>query len=229
MKINRSKLIQILFLFLLILIEVLVASAIFSQRQHIGIDKALIMASWMCTIVLPILLISWHRLSREMLCPYIIFLLVLYVFTCGQGLGWALGFDMGSKDLWNRVDHGLNRTILLEGLLFSIICITTFHFGAVIAYTGRVSHKVCLNSENVTNAYRKLGKLMVIIAVPAFMAKSVINLLAVNSGGYRNYYEVNSNLGVIRSVINVLSNWYSPCMLILLIAYRDNKNIAISF
>ena len=223
MKIKRSKLIQLLFLSLLILLEILVASFLCFQKQGINVDESLIFASWMCTIVFPLLVISWYKLSHEIICPYTIFLLVLFVFACGQGVGWSLGFDMGSRDLWNRVDHGLNRTILLKGLLYSIISITAFHFGAVIAYTGRVSNKAQLNAESVVCAYKRLGKLMGIIAVPAFMAKSAINLLAVNSGGYGNYYDVNASMGTVGTILGIIANWYSPCMLILLIAYRDNK------
>lgn len=225
MIIRNSKFVQLITLLIVLLAEFIAVNFIHAYERSVGSGEALIAASWMCVVVFSALIISWYRLTRELLCPYVIFLSVLFIFTCGQSLGWAFHLDMGSADLWYRVDHGLNHSLLLDGLVYSILGVTMFHIGAVLAYSERATIKPGFDSQNITRACRSLGKLMLVIAVPAFLSMAVMNLTAVSGEGYGGYYEAKSKLGAIGRILNILSTWYLPSLLILLVAYRDNRKL----
>ena len=188
-------------------------------------EKKLATISIVCVISLIVEVIIWKKYTGEFFSPYMVFFLVLYIFTCGQSIGWATGLDMGKKDLWSRVDHGLDRHLLTSGLCYSMLAVSCFHFGAVIRYSGtspRKKKKVW-SAECVENTYRKLGRLLLLIAIPAFAAKALQDVMAVSSGGYKEYYVVNDSRSAVMSIMSLLAGYYQPCLLLLLIGNRSNE------
>ena len=136
-------------------------------------DITLVFISRLCVISFIIEIVLWTKLTGEMFSPYMIFFLVLFVFSCGQSIGWATGMEIG-KDLWSRVDHGLNRRLLTTGLCYSMMAVSCFHLGAIIKYSDnlKASRKQVWDSEIVIKVYQNLGKLFLLLVIPAFIAKA---------------------------------------------------------
>lgn len=195
----------------------------FENQNAMSNGDALVWISIVSDIAFLIHLLTWKKLTGEFLTPYIIFLTVLFVFTCGQGIGWATGLDMGSKDMWDRVDHGITKAVLAQGLSYSMLGITAFQIGAILGKKVNSSRASKWNETEVLTAFRKIGKLMLIVCIPSFAAIMAQNLMAVANGGYAAYYVANQSRSVIMRLLSIFADFYQPCLLVLLIAYKENK------
>ena len=225
MTVRYAKFKSALFLFLLIIIEITVSELLTSNSFRIEVAGALKIASAVCLLSFVLNFIVWKKLSNELLSPYTVFLSVLFVFCCGQCIGWLFGLDMGSKDMWNRIDHGITKQLLLQGLLYSTVGITCFNLGAIIGtncdcyYNGARRWTV----EETTNAFTRMSKLLLIIAVPAFVANTYISVNTVIQSGYASIYAFQQTSSILMRVLDILANYYQPCLLLLLIAYRQER------
>lgn len=224
--ISLKKLESIMIMILLLMIEWLVIKPYIDGAVQ-NPDLALKKVSILCVISVIVEVILWWRLSNECFSPYIVFFIVLFIFTCGQSIGWATGLDMGGKDMWYRVDHGTNLSLLTKGLSYSMMGVTSFHLGAVFYFDNIKNHqkKNDWSAEYVTQIYRSLGKLLLCIVVPAFFAKTAFDVLAVMDGGYNGFYSANKTRSTLMSVVSILSDYYQPCLLVLFIGNRNNKLI----
>ena len=224
MKIPKRKFYNIAIIAVLLIIEVVITGVLNTSKGIVGIDESLRALSLLCVIAYILCIYSWHKQTKELLCPYIVFFSSMFFFCCGQCFGWAFHFDMGSKDMWARVDNGINREILFAGVKYSIIGFTTFHLGALIAEGKETfSQRQIWKEEQVLNAYRSLGKVLIIICVPAFIAITIQDVYAVYTNGYLGYYAVRQQSSAIMRILNMVAEYYQPCLLLLLIAFKDKK------
>lgn len=222
--IRKKKLVSICISLLLLLINLLIVTYYHNNAQTIGVGKSLRIVSGVSIILYLICVYTWYYQTKELLCPYIVFFTVMYLFCCGECIGWFSGLDLGSKDMWPRNDHGINHSVLLNGVCYTIICINCFHIGALIMENGtNIRNRKLWDSANVISCFRSMGKILLIIAIPAFIATMAQDVLSVKMGGYGNYYESRMARTAIFRIFSILSNYYQPCMLLLLIAYRDKK------
>lgn len=217
--------------FLLILIGAQFAVSAYSTG--INVDRLLTAASTFTWISFLIEIALWRKISGEWFSPYTVFYLVLFLFCCGQSVGWSLGLDMGEQDmLYHGYSFMNNKTldplILLKGMCFSCLGKSCFHLGALIFYRDDLYLKNARRyaPSDVIATYRKLGKLMLFIVVPAFIVQSLRLMLAVQRGGYLAYYdEVGRDASKVVILMDYISNLYLPSLLILLIGYRDSASL----
>ena len=195
-----------------------------ASSENTLVDRRLVMIAIVCFISFILELLIWRWMTGELFSPYFVFFLVLFIFSCGQSIGWATGLDIGDKDLWNRVDHGLNHSLLTTGLSYSMLAISFFHMGAIFATTNlpNFHNPTKWDTNTVLTAFESIGRVMLVICIPAFIAKTAQDVFAVASGGYSSYYVVNSSRSALMSLVSILSDYYQPCMLILLISNREN-------
>lgn len=222
MKISTKKFYTILSTIALIVAQ-FISFSVFQNKVD-SVETSLVLASSLCIFAMCVNIISWKYLTGELLCPYIVFLLVLFIFCCGQSIGWFTGINMGPKDMWDRVDHGMTKELLLRGLCYSSQGISFFHLGAIIAcksHDNYVKENV-FESDRVETAYRNLGKLLLLISIPAFLVKTYEAIITVMQGGYSAIYSYRINSSTFMQICNILGNYYQPCLLLLLIAYRNN-------
>lgn len=204
----------------IIVIQGIIAYNFIANPSMYSKEAYLRFVSWICVVSFVIELIIWNRISGEKISPYIIFIFVAFIFCCGQSIGWAFGIDMGPKDMWDRVDHGMTKTLLVKGLCYSMIGLSCFHLGAILFHSNNTRVSKWSRNE-ILNSYASLGNIMLLIAIPAFIAKTVLEVIAVSSGGYGAVYSMESS--AFTSLLGILSNYYQPCLLILLISNRDKK------
>ena len=190
-------------------------------------DFVLQKLSYLCVISVILEVFLWWRLTGELFSPYIVFFAVLFIFTCGQSIGWATGLDLGDRDMHIRFGNSGELSLLIRGLGYSLMGISSFHLGAIFYYKdlGIFQNKIRWSAEYVTNIYTNLSKLLLCIAIPSFFAKTIYDVIAVATGGYRNYYNVNVSRSSLMSILNIFADYYQPCLMILLIANRENKRV----
>lgn len=207
----------------IIIVESLIVKALLSCTIGNSAEQRLIYVSWLVCIAALVQIALWAKLTKELFSPYIVFFLVLLIFCCGQSVGWVLGLDMGTKDMWNRIDHGTTRTLLCEGLCYSILGISCFHLGAIIFYKKNLYLRNLKKwkKEQVLRAYDRLGKLLIIIVIPAFIAQMGQVILNVMFGGYAAYYSTIAERSLLMRVVSLIADFYQPTLLILLINYKN--------
>lgn len=222
---SRKKFIISFIMIILLLVQFLFTIPNMSPEKVIDSERTLKIASVICVFSFIIEMILWTKLTKEFFSPYMVFFLVLFMFTCGQSIGWSTGIDMGDKDMWFRSDHGMSTKLLTSGLCYSMMSVGFFHLGAIFCYSdsNRRNNKRIWDIEYVIKTYQYLGKLLLLIVIPAFIAKTTQDVLAVAAGGYGAYYEVKQSSSKIMTIVSIISEFYQPCMLILLIANRENQ------
>lgn len=226
MKVSRSKFNYVLMVSLMLVVEIVIYNV---WVKGMSTDQGLVLVSATSACVFFIELFIWNRLTGELISPYIVFFIVLYIFCCGQSLGWIFGIEMGERDLWNRSSYGITHELLLQGMYYSMIGITCFFIGSIMGQKIDSYNEFCtyIDSESVISAYKNIGKIMLILCVPAFLAITLQNIVAVSASGYLAYYDVSSSRSTIMKVANQIAEYYQPCLLILLIAHREKKHIRI--
>lgn len=220
LSISRRKIYAVSIMFLLIIFQ---CFSIGYANLYPSYEDGLRIISIVCMMSFFLEIIIWRYVSKELFSPYLVLFVVLFVFTCGQSIGWATGIEM-SKNLMFRADHGLNTQLLFQGLSYSMLSISFFQIGAILgsftnSYVKRLSK---WKAGQVTTAYRNLGKILIILCIPAFIAKTGQNIQAVLANGYTNYFAVNQARSTLMSLVDFVADWYQPCLLILLVAYRNS-------
>lgn len=224
MKITTSKFKAILITIFIILIESILSSFI-NNFNGLNIENSLKMISLICVICFCVELIVWIKLTREIFSPYTVFFIVLFVFCCGQCIGWLFGIDMGVKDMWNRLDHNMSKQLLFNGLSYSMIGISCFHLGAILGTNCDKAYcnKTKWTNEEVLTVFNQMSTFLLIITIPAFIANTVVCLSTVSEGGYASIYTFQKSSSTLIKILDIVSNYYEPCLLLLLIVNKEYK------
>lgn len=191
------------------------------------------------TFAVGISLILWFGISKAILTPMSVLLIVMIVFFMGQAIGWTLGIDLGAHDLTiyqiNGRLGGVPQYILVNTIVYTCLGIQLFILGAMCSYKTSVKYKVNISKrENDFDlrAFKITAKWMTIVSAPAYFIYTTMVLRSVLDIGYHGMYEVAENIGKTLSLILYPRNWFEPAILILYICYHDNrliKNISITF
>ncbi len=83
---------------------------------------------WLGWVSIVWALVSWRLVRRELLCPYILFLVVFYLFCYGQCFLWAFGIMPEEYD----ISRYFLSTELVQGQVFTLISLNLFHIGGLI-------------------------------------------------------------------------------------------------
>lgn len=225
LKINKNKLTALLLTVILIVFQLIVIS-IAKNIGYSSVDSAVIIVSWLSVISIIVELGIWKKLTGELFSPYGLFFIVLYIFTLGQTIGWTLGIDLGTRDWWNRIDHGMNHRLIFDGVIYSILSVSVFLFGSIFGEKISSNYKKEYkgNSTATLSAFNKIGKVFLLISIPAFILQTYYNFSTVISYGYASIYTEQVGSTTFRTIVSILSNFYQPSLLLLLISNRDKKN-----
>lgn len=206
---------------IIVLVFEAVISAILMNHSNTSSVQDIRIASLICIFAFFVCIVLWYYLEKEIICTYVFFFCCLFIFSCGQSLGWGLGFDMGGKDLIDRVDYGLNKTLLLKGLCYSMMAFTTFNLGAIIS--NHSIKRFTWSAEDVTNAFENIGRLMLIIAIPSFILNIGETIFVVMNGGYHASYDLMVERSSIMKVIRYMGEYMQPCLLLIVVANRNKS------
>lgn len=222
LSISKEKLRYLALLFFIFFIELSI-SIYYYYNANIDTDDAIRFVSFIICLSFVLKVITWKKFYGEIICPYLVFFIVLFMFSCGQCIGWCMHFSMASSDMWNRNDYGLTHSYLLQGLLFSMPSLTAFHLGAVVVARLKSSESKYSqwNLNQIIVSFKNIGKVLLIIVIPSYLANIVQSILAVYYGGYGALYTYALNRSFLGMLLNIIANYYQPCMMLLLIGYKD--------
>ena len=162
--------------------------------------------------------------GQKLISPYIIFLIVLYVFHVGQSLIYP--FDIVSKnDLVGFM--GITIADVFSAQLVSFSFIAFFQIGALL-----YKPKKCVNAydDAVTAQQEKrltrIGWFIAIISVYPYYQELISNAILSLTRGYGALYEGEVKIG-LANLQTVIADYFIPSIICLYIGYRRKNAIRI--
>ena len=101
---------------------------VIQDGMYLDPNTPLSVFSWLGWVSVLWAVFSWWLVRREILCPYIIFLCVFYLFCYGQCFLWAVGITPEGYD----ISRTFLATELVQGQVFTLISLNLFHIGGLL-------------------------------------------------------------------------------------------------
>lgn len=174
---------------------------------------------------------SWYQIRKEILCPYIIFLSIAYLFMFGQSMLFALGILVDtSKALHARYSD----FVMLKANIFTCLGLCAFHNGALISAKVNEDTNLYLqkNSEKPENKNKYLyksmqfvGWLLFLISVGPTVMNIVNSIKFVLSYGYKILFDESLIKVGIQNWSKILQDFFIPSLICLFISSYENRFI----
>lgn len=177
---------------------------------------------WGC-LSLALSIYTWKKRGNDVISPYIVFLVVLYTFSMGQSLLYAINVvsDRDLDGFW-----GITSRDIFEGEWLSLCMLSMFHVGALC-----VKDKVRITDAHDCNQYdisnnklKSVGWFLFIISVYFYVKKSITDLVFSLTFGYGALYERTADIGIAH-IDAFFVDLFIPSLLCLYISYNQNKRI----
>ncbi len=173
---------------------------------------------------------SWYKIRKEILCPYIIFLSVAYLFMFGQSMLFVLGIPVDTT----RALHAMYPDfVMLKANVFTCLGLCAFHNGALIS--AKINNKslssyLQRNNEKSENKIKYLyksmqivGWLLFLISVGPTVVDTVNSIKLVLSYGYGILFDESLIKTGIQNWQEILKGFFIPSLICLFISSYKNR------
>ena len=224
---NKNKWINFIFFhLLLILLIILMGSLIYLGNINYEIQNFdVLVFCWIGNLVILYCLVSWWKLTNKFFHPYVIFLLVLYIFTYGQAVLKSFGMSYEKYNLYEL----FSGRELLQAQIFTCMAISFIHLGALLSLRGKVSYILNINEEikepALRIALRWVAWIQVLLTIYFYFHQQINNAIITTVYGYSSLYENTIETNAIENVTNSLRMFFIPGVYMLFIAYKNNRYI----
>lgn len=169
---------------------------------------------------------SWYKLRRELLCPYIFFLMVAFVFMFGQSMLKTLRIPISGRDLHQMYP----LTIMLRANLFTVLSLLALHIGSLsfCRVKGRdnsdSSKSFIIDSSSTTyKAISIVGYCLFFISVGPMLIDLYKKVILVNAFGYRILYEESLMETGLSKWDSLFTQFFVPSLICLFLSSRKSK------
>ena len=161
---------------------------------------------------------TYYFISSEFISTYMLFLLLLFLFSFGQSLLMPFGLLSIERNLLSF--KYVSAIQLLEAQKYTLVCLACFHLGALIQY----------NNKKITNGnffsfsnkvVRYTSYIIVIITSPAYVYRIWGYMSKFGSSGYNSIYSDTSSS--MNGIVIIVSNLFFAGSFLLLYSYREKK------
>lgn len=167
-------------------------------------------------LILIMCIYAWRKVTKQLFCPYIMFLLSFYMFQLGQCFLIALGIELKST----RIFGYFYEDEIINAQLFTIKSLLFLNIGALLAYSKNVKNYKLKYKQILSMKF--IGWILFLISAPiAFYFSSIVAINSLRYGYVTAAYEM--NLGQ-NALFNNLQSFFIPATIMLLISYNTNKN-----
>lgn len=187
---------------------------------------------WICLIYS---ILTWKSLRNEVLCLYVVYLILLYLFTFGQSLLIIFNLVHPAKSLLNR----LAITQLIDAQFFTLLSLISFHLGALVICKEPKDkyRRESIDRENqpteknmvIMKAIKYTGIILFFLSLPGLIYNTFTTVRVVVGGGYGAIYGYHTvplpQKSMAVRLFQETANYYIPALICLLVAYRSNKNV----
>lgn len=170
---------------------------------------------------------NWVKFGNQLISPYIIFLISLYIFSYGQSFLWALGLE-SERSLIDF--HGITIPEIFEAQIITLIMLAFFHIGASHYVHNNKNKRVIthLKPINYTTKLKQIGWFLFIVSVIPYLNDTINDMFLSMSKGYGALYEGEGKVG-LDNLSGFISGYFIPSVICLFIAYKENRIIRTFF
>lgn len=190
-------------------------------------DAVIVVLSWLGIFIGIYVVLSWYKLTGELLSLYTIFMTFFFLFNYGQPLMWAFGIhqadEIGQGYLY-LLGKATSGTIIYTQMLI-LISIIMFHLGSVFCYKPKKNNGSISLTEN--KLYRKsifyTTFLLSIIVIPVTFYNSIENLIYAKAHSYHALYYGEDTPG--NSLLGIIQFLFFPCLVGFLVGSNYHRKI----
>ena len=174
---------------------------------------------WFCWFQLFVSIYGWTSKGNQLLSPYIIFLIALYVFSNGQSFIWALGFE-SQRDLIGF--HWITISEIFRAQIITSEMLAFFQIGASVYFHRHIQSNYKFQNPIVdTTPYLKqIGWFLFIVSVVPYCFETISDLVVSMTRGYGSIYGA-GEIG-LNNLTGFVADYFIPSVICLLIVYRQN-------
>lgn len=185
-------------------------------------SSSVMILSIMGLITLFFVLYTWSIIHKEIISPYILLFVTMYLYCYGQSICWILGIADFYKDLVLRE----TQLFIVQSQSYTLMFLCIFHLGALIV-TRINDNKKVLDSRRIelnNNALYKTGLLFLIISMPAFLINLFTSIKLVISYGYGGIYHNRIDYPKIIDIFLYAGKYFEPSLICIFISkYKEKK------
>ena len=176
---------------------------------------------------------SWYKLRKELLCPYVVFFTVAFVFMFGQSFLTGIGVPIPRNDLRTMYPP---RSILMADV-FTVLGLTAFHLGAIAlaqdeeALLERVESKnaaktiKAMSSTSLYSGTLVAGWVLFLISIVPTVTFSFQRLVLALQYGYSFLYDPSLVETGLDAVFSRIRLFFPISLICLFIGASDRKFI----
>lgn len=166
---------------------------------------------------------SWLKIGEKLISPYIVFLITLYIFSCGQLLLYP--FDIiTSRDMIGF--RGIYLKDIYYASLYTLSALGFFQIGALWKQKLNLKYKTIYSSKYTIENRRlkQIGWLLAIIAAYPYFDELITNAILSRLQGYGAIYQQEVKVG-LDNFTGILADYFIPGLLCLFVAYKNSKGM----
>lgn len=206
----------LLFGFWIIISIVVLDSNFLSNRNPEGLIYFFSVAS---VIELALIIISARRMQSEIFSPYIIFVLFLFLFSCGQFMMWVVGIHIPEELGSTRFIRYIDKNTLVKIQILSLEFLTAFHLGALLSYGFVKRRNTSARKLTIENSVlKKLALPVLIISGLVNIVYSIVWFRAAATVGYSALFDIS-----MPSALKYISYMFIPSLFLNLIVNDFSK------
>lgn len=181
--------------------------------------KTLGLMGWIGLIQLTYSVISWMKRGNQIVSPYVIFLLTLYVFSYGQSFMWAMGWD-SERTL---VDfYGITINEIFHAQILTCVMLAFFHIGAIYSLIKKqTKSQMTCSALNQRKRLQQIGWLLFFVSIVPYIINTVHDLMLSMTMGYGAIY-ADEKVGM-DNLSGFVAGYFIPSVICLFIAYKNNR------
>lgn len=224
---------QIAFILLfVILITAILGISMLNGYYNTTAEQNILVFSYLGLFSLILSVITWAILRKEIICPYMFFLLASYVFMYGQCLLWALSLEFEYKDLFKWY----TPETIFPGQFFSLLCLQAMHLGAIIAAKANsiqeddYKYNSLVNRDKIQLSFQAIkitAWILFAVSVVPFLYSTIDNIVYIIKNTYHSSYTRVSTTGRLGAMMDIIEAFFIPSLFMLLIAYQKKRSITI--
>lgn len=163
--------------------------------------------------------LSLHN-GQKLISPYVIFLLVMYVFHAGQSLMYP--FDIiTDQDLVGF--YGITSEDVFDAQLITFSFLAFFQIGS-LAYNDKQTRRIryCAHSDYQNKRIIRIGWFLAIISIYPYYDELIHRAILSMTYGYGAIYEEKEKIG-LSNITGILADYFIPALICLFMGYRSSK------
>lgn len=165
---------------------------------------------------------SWRKLNKDIISPYIFFLIIIYAFTFGQSILYAFNYVSVQRDILGM--YGITIQEIFDAQYVTLIFLAFFHLGALLVVKKGDSNNVVLKAEKNYYIIRRLGWVLFIVSVVPYFFRLLTLVYTSMTYGYGALYE-DVSLSFLDRIIMFIGSYFIPSIICLFIGYFKNRKV----